>query len=631
MKKNILLKTIFASLLISNSLFATENLNNSLGYLTDINLEENYTIRKYIRNSLQTENVSQEKSIYNKLDYIHYNDKYEGHLNGKGKNNLYLATFGHKINENDNIGLVIGGGEHKINFNNPIKIKRQSLFVGGYYSHNFSKNLNIISILSYDYSHDSTKINSNSSTSPAMSLSIGSHLNYLLTNTFGNLYLNGGIDWSKIFQGTYKNGTADTKKNTEYYDSLRPTVGLNNIHSFKINDKNLNLNFSANYEKELGNIKNKKILWDNGKRNHINTLNKDDLINLGANANLELTENFQVGINYNKLLSKDYKQDIYGINFLYAMEKPILSGYNGLNFLDKNKRFRVSTNIMLETEDYDDNSAGTAGSTAYSPRLILVVNDKKGNFSYQMDTFYKTEDWFGGQKNKEPKDTNRRINPQINWKGIQIGDNLKIHGYLGWRNQVRKQTDSKGNHFRAVTDSYRIAPGINYIFNKNITFAGSTLLAMDELNNTQASVEYSHNYWMENIYGFRFNLNKNLILTTNIYRLDKKYIGTSNKSAANTQFRPVLRYNFIDGSYMQLQGRFALNNGERVKSRTGIVATNNEETRYTATIGHKFTDYFTAYAEVTMNSFKKTKNIDKTITRESRTLGKVGFIYNFDI
>ena len=154
---------------------------------------------------------------------------------------------------------------------------------------------------------------------------------------------------------------------------------------------------------------------------------------------------------------------------------------------------------------------------------------------------------------------------------------------------------------------------------------------MDELNNTQASVEYSHNYWMENIYGFRFNLNKNLILTTNIYRLDKKYIGTSNKSAANTQFRPVLRYNFIDGSYMQLQGRFALNNGERVKSRTGIVATNNEETRYTATIGHKFTDYFTAYAEVTMNSFKKTKNIDKTITRESRTLGKVGFIYNFDI
>ena len=632
MRKFYFTNFILLTLLVGTISQGSENLGKSIAHLPEVNLEENYNIRRFIRSSLEKDVDPSEKNRYfNSLDYLHLSENYKGDFGGSGDSNLYLATFEKRLKPNEKIAFFIGGGDNKIKFDQPIRINRDIFFAGGYHFYEFSNKIAVTSILSYNHSHDSIHIQNNSSTSPSMSLSFGSHLSYPIPNEYMNLYLNGGIDWAKIYQGTYSNGAYSTKNNTEYYDSVRPTVGISGEKSFLLQDKKATLKLSTNYEKEIGNIRDKKVLWNNGVRTKVDTLDRDDIVNIGVNADINLTENLDIGASYNKLLSKDYDADLYGANFTYSLDKPMLEGFDYFNTLDKEKRFRVSSNFMLETEDYDDNTTGTAGSTSFSPRLILSVTDKKGDFVYLMDTFYKTEDWFGGRKEKEGKDTNRRINPQINWKGVQVTDNLKIHGYIGWRNQVRKQTDSKGTPWRNVTDSYRIAPAINYTINKNVAFLGSTLLAMDEISDSRDNYPFTHNYWAENIYGFRFILNKNWILTSNIYRLDKKYMGNNNKTAHSTQFRPVVRYNFVDGSFLQLQGRFSLTNGERVENRQGIVAQYNEETRYTATVGYKVTDYFSTYAEVAMNSVKRTKDSDKSVSRINRILGKVGFIYILDI
>ncbi|MCJ8343802.1 MAG: autotransporter outer membrane beta-barrel domain-containing protein, partial [Cetobacterium sp.] len=633
MKKYILFKGILLSLIISTHTFS-EYTNNIYGYLSDINLQDNYNIRKEIQNNYKFADTQLKNSISYKLFYNNYDEVYKGVLKGNSKGNSIFLTTSKQITNDGELGFILGSGEKKIDFSANRKIKSQNIFIGGFYNYNFSKKLNLLTMGSFNHSHNSIKIeNRKKTTSPTMSLSLGSHLSYLLndSNIFGKFYLTSGFDWSKIFQGTYNDTIMNNTGKTEYYDSVRPTIGFANDYHFSINNIYGKINIHGSYEKEFGNIKNKKNVWHKGKRGQLKTLVNENITTLGINSSINLTQNLKTTLSYNRIFSKDYSSNLYGGSFEYKIDKLSIPNLDTFNLLNKEKRFRVSANTMLETENYEDNPAGTSGSTAFSPRLVLVVNDKKGPLSYQMDTFYKTEDWFGGNKDNEGKDTNRRINPQINIKPIKINDKLSVRGYIGWRNQVRKQT-IKGSPYRIEVNSYRIAPGITYIINDKISFLGSTLIAMDEISDTRKNYYSNHNYWMENIYGFKFSLNKQWTLTTNFYRLDKKYIGTSNDSirndhCANMQFRPVLRYNFSNGSYAQLAGRFAIKGGERIKNIYGYIGSENEETRYTALLGHKFNDYFTGYTEVTMNSFKRTNEKTKEESRTSRLLFKVGAIY----
>lgn len=635
MKKKIC-NSFLLILAISNYTFA-EHSNNLYGYLSDINLQDNYNIRREIRNNYIFSEPESKNTLSYKILYNNSKEKYKGPLSGNSKSNSIFLITSKQIINNGKLGFVLGSGEKKVDFFKNRKLKSQNTFIGGFYNYNFSKNLNIFTIGSFNHNHNSIKIGERKTTSPAMSLSVGSHLSYLFNDSemFGKTYLTGGIDWSKIFQGTYNDTVMNCVGKTEYYDSIRSSIGIANDYHFSINNLNGKINTFASYEKEFGNIKNKKNLWYKGKRGKLESLNNEDIISFGINSSIRLTKNLKTGISYEKIFSKDYSNNLYSANFEYKMEEFFLSNINTFNFLNKEKRFRVSANTMLETENYEDNPAGTNGSTAFSPRLVLVVNDKKGPLSYQMDTFYKTEDWFGGSKDNEGKDTNRRINPQINIKPIKVNDKLSFRGYIGWRNQVRKQT-IKGSPYRIEVNSYRIAPGLTYIINDKISFLGSTLVAMDEISDTRNNYYSNHNYWLENIYGFKFSLNKQWTLTTNFYRLDKKYIGTStdntrNDHCVNMQFRPVLRYDFPGGSYAQFAGRFAIKGGERIKNIYGYVGSENEETRYTALLGHKFNDYFTGYTEITMNSFKRTNEKTKEESRTSRLLFKVGAIYTFDI
>lgn len=632
MNKNMKLKSILLLCLLSVAAKA-ENLNSTYGYLSDMNLQDNYNIRRTIRSDIRNGMELELGEIGEHFYYLNSRENFKGELSGKSKNNMYIGSLDKQITKEGRLGFIFGGGESKVDFSNPVNIKRQNAVVGGYYNYKLTDRLSALSMITFDYSHNSVKIENRSSTSPTMSMTVGTNFNYILSDDFMKVALNGGIDWSKVLQGTYNDSVANTNSNTEYYDSVRPNIGISATKDFVVANKKGKLGLDISYEKELGNIKNEKTIWAPvGKRNKIASMKHENMVNLGVNGNIDLTNSLNIGASYNKMISEDYDLDLYGVNFQYKLEKSILSDYNGLNFLDKDKRFRVTANVMLETEDYDDNSAGNAGTTSIQPRIILTINDKKSSFMYLMDAFYKTEEMFGSSKAGEGKDTNRRINPQINWKGMNVTENLRINGYVGWRNQVRKQTNSTDGYFRQDVNSYRMAPGLSYKINNELTFFGSTLLAKDEVADSRKGTDYQYSYWAENIYGLRYNLTKNWVVSSILYRLDKKYVKSTNKKGENTQFRPVIRYNFAGGSYAQLQGRFSLDGGERVENRHGIVSQYNAETRYVATFGYKINDYFTTYSEVTMNSFKRYNKSNNTPdNRISRTMLKVGFIYGFDI
>ncbi|MDU1910918.1 hypothetical protein [Fusobacterium sp.] len=658
------------------------------GYIPDLTVINSRTLTGVMKNRTLSRDTTRNRPVssYDQdIAYINNHHKLSGLMDVKYDENGILGITEKQILSNGRIGLVYGGSKGKVKFDGGTngKADMDNLYIGGYYNHEFSDKLVLMSNMNFVYSHNNVTRYLKfgdldytfDSTYPSFGFGAGTTLFYTVYDKDGNkAVLYGGINWEKVIQGNIneepdRRDSKDDKNltvknvpaNEQWYDSVVPSIGVSLQHNGYILDRKYRLGADIGYETELGNIKDGKRLKLSAlnKVHSVETTTRENILSYSLYGELDMTENLSIFADYTKSKSKEYDADKVGAGFKYKMDRmsdvfvmgPILSGIENTRL--HSNRWSGVMGLMMEAEDdtnrpyYDEAGKLSSGDYATSlklkPKFTLSLNDRQTKWSYYFEGYYLGNSLGKDRRVNERKQYDTRLHGEARWT------DQYSKGRYGFTIGYRNETSSKPNLSQYViatrskrgTHEFRFAPNFTYNLGNGFVFGGSTtgIVTYDYRGVRKGEMDFE----MENQYGITYNgFMPRMRLTVNYFReefwRDHGYKKPARKNLGNGQYvfdliegdrryqsnqlRPSMTYFFGNGGRLQLDARIPLGNGAWYKADgDGKKAAETYETRYGIKYFQPITPGLTGFigTEILTMKVKNKNHASSDYGKETRT------------
>ena len=627
--------------------------------------------------------------------YIDNNHRLGGLMDVNYNEQGVLGVSEKQILKNGRLGIVYGGssGNAKFEGGENGTAKLDGAYFGGYYNHEFSKNLSLNSNANFVYTHNRVTRNVKfadvnetfKSAYPTYTVGIGSSLIYTVKDDLRNkAHFYAGVDVERLMIGNInenknlspndeKTGLAikTTSYNPRTYYSIVPNAGFMVQNTGYVFDKKYRIGADLNWETEIGNIKDGKRLKITGidKEYKVETTKRENVFSYSLFGALDLTESLAVNAKYTSMFSDEYNADMIGAGFEYKMDTMADNFFGSFAHKLENRRsfsdrWGMTLGLTMEMDDVDDyttyyqgvSSGDVATSMEYKPKLTLSINDKKSNWSYYFETYHKTNNMFGSIKSDEKESHASRIHGEARWNDRYSKGNYGMS--FGYRNEFSEKSEyykSYGARETAKTGTHelRLTPNFTYnIGNDFVISAKSAIVFMYKYEgdragqmdmNTESQVGLTYTGFMP-----RWSM------TMNFYREDTWYDHSNSKAVWDkkgngitgwddvkvakrdqvNQLRPSVTYYFGNGSSFVFDARIPLSNGSWANNMDGSKASESYESRYGFNYYFPVTPGFTANIGGTFLNIK-TKNKDHSkgnygnISRSYAFRPNIGFSYSF--
>lgn len=627
--------------------------------------------------------------------YIDNNHRLGGLMDVNYNEQGVLGVSEKQILKNGRLGIVYGGssGNAKFEGGENGTAKLDGAYFGGYYNHEFSKNLSLNSNANFVYTHNRVTRNVKfadvnetfKSAYPTYTVGIGSSLIYTVKDDLRNkAHFYAGVDVERLMIGNInenknlspndeKTGLAikTTSYNPRTYYSIVPNAGFMVQNTGYVFDKKYRIGADLNWETEIGNIKDGKRLKITGidKEYKVETTERENVFSYSLFGALDLTESLAVNAKYTSMFSDEYNADMIGAGFEYKIDTMADNFFGSLAHKLENRRsfsdrWGMTLGLTMEMDDVDDyttyyqgvSSGDVATSMEYKPKLTLSINDKKSNWSYYFETYHKTNNMFGSIKSDEKESHASRIHGEARWNDTYSKGNYGMN--FGYRNEFSEKSEyykSYGARETAKTGTHelRLTPNFTYnIGNDFVISAKSAIVFMYKYEgdragqmdmNTESQVGLTYTGFMP-----RWSM------TMNFYREDTWYDHSNSKPIWDkqgkgitewddvkvakrdqvNQLRPSVTYYFGNGSSFVFDARVPLSNGSWANNMDGSKASESYESRYGFNYYFPVTPGFTANIGGTFLNIK-TKNKDHSkgnygnISRSYAFRPNIGFSYSF--
>ena len=662
------------------------------GYTVDIAAVNSRTLSNTMRERALTRDYLTKRPVSSwtqDISYIDNNHRFGGLMDVKYNEKGVIGISEKQILSNGELGLVYGGSSGKADAEDNGNIDIDTAYFGGYYNHEFNDKWSLNSNANFVYTHNrvtrNVKIGNLSeeifkANYPTYTVGMGSSLIYTLKDDLYNrAHFYAGIDVNRIMQGMItededskladasnatirKSGSANDKS----YYSIVPNAGFMVQNTGYIFDKKYRIGADLNWETEVGNIKDGKRLHMKGipSEYKVGTTERENVFSYSLFGALNLTEDLAVNTKYTSKFSDEYNADMISAGFEYKMDTMGDNGIFGPVFygLENNKpmsdRWAGTFSLMLENEDATDRTywnpdgklvgGDYATSNEYKPKFTLSLNDKKSDWSYYFEGYYKSNDFIKNPKENEESSHASRIHGEARWTDTYSKGKYGIN--IGYRNETSNKpsfSDKKNSsRVQRGVHQLRLTPNFTYELGNGFTFTGKTT-GIFEYNYTGPK-DGQMDFLMENEYGIVYTGFMPRWRMSLIYFRDDRWYDNSNLKITGYkdngemitefytasaryqlgQIRPTVIYYFGNGGSFKFDMRLPLGNGQWYSDKNGTKGAEAYEVRY------GFNYYHPVTSGLTMNvggTFLNIKNKAATgdITRSYSFRPNIGFSYSF--
>ena len=669
------------------------------GYTADIAAANTRTLSSTMKNRALTRDYLIKRPVSSwtqDIMYIDNNHRFGGLMDVDYNETGAMGVSEKQILSNGRLGLVYGGSSGKADASEYGNIDVDTAYFGGYYNHEFNDKWSLNSNANFVYTHNKVTRNIDflkddktfKSNYPTYTVGLGSTLIYTVKDDLYNkAHFYAGIDVNRIMQGMINEDEDKAPKdaselaikrggaNDKSYYSIVPSAGFIVQNTGYIFDKKYRIGADLNWETEVGNIKDGKRLdlmyKEHDQKNNIvgktmeykvGTTERENIFSYSLFGALNLTEDLAVNAKYTSMFSDEYDADMLSAGFEYKMDTmgdngifgPIFYGLE--NHKPKSDRWAGTFALMLENEDATDRvyyNGGKLGggdyatSNEYKPKFTLSLNDKKSNWAYYFEGYYKSNNFVKTPKGNEADSRASRIHGEVRWSDTYSKGKYGIN--IGYRHEEANKPQNFGYKYYRRTErkvhQLRLTPNFTYELGNGFTFTGKTTGIFEYnyagVRNTQMD------YLMESEYGFIYNgFMPNWRLNLIYFRDDRWFDGSNRKTEWNKdlkeyvysydtsaryklgQIRPTIIYYFGNGASFKFDVRIPLGNGQWYEDKNGKKGAEVYEVRY------GFNYYHPVTSGLTMNvggAFLNIKNkaLDGGITRSYSFRPNIGFSYSF--
>ena len=354
------------------------------GYMADIAALNSKTLSKRMLDRVIQSDFTRERATNSSTQDIIYmdnNHRIKGLMDVSYIEHGVLGVTEKQIENNAKLGLMYGGTNGKVKFQSGEygSADLDNIYVGGYYNYKFTDRFSLTSNARVTTSFNSLKRTVNygntygkfDSTFPTYGLGLGTTAAYNILKDDYKFGVYGGIDWTKIVQGNISEDPIPTNKpqnelainnkgtvDEEFYDSVVPRVGFLLEKTGYLFGKKYIIGGNMEYETELGNIKDGKVLKLQGlsEKYRIETTKMENLVSYNIFASLNLTEDFSILGSYTSTKSKEYDADSLTLGGKYKFNSvgDTINTYFDNLAGNKSDRWRGTINLLLEVEDDSD-------------------------------------------------------------------------------------------------------------------------------------------------------------------------------------------------------------------------------------------------------------------------------------
>lgn len=595
------------------------------GYMADIAALNSKTLSKRMLDRVIQSDFTRERATNSSTQDIIYmdnNHRIKGLMDVSYIEHGVLGVTEKQIENNAKLGLMYGGTNGKVKFQSGEygSADLDNIYVGGYYNYKFTDRFSLTSNARVTTSFNSLKRTVNygntygkfDSTFPTYGLGLGTTAAYNILKDDYKFGVYGGIDWTKIVQGNISEDPIPTNKpqnelainnkgtvDEEFYDSVVPRVGFLLEKTGYLFGKKYIIGGNLEYETELGNIKDGKVLKLQGlsEKYRIETTKMENLVSYNIFASLNLTEDFSILGSYTSTKSKEYDADSLTLGGKYKFNSvgDTINTYFDNLAGNKSDRWRGTINLLLEVEDDSDRvyfdmdgnpyPGDYAASTLYIPKLTMSLNDLKSKWSYYFEGYYKDNEMFQGLKSNEAEQHMTRVHLEARWNDTFSRGRYGVN--LAYRNETSEKPQNYGKkNFREVkrgVHQARVTP--NFLYNIGDGFALNGSFTNIYEYNYLGDREGQSDFIMENQGGLDYTgLMPRVFMRVNYFREDRWYDHNNPGNVEKyhlTQIRPTFRYYFGNGANVQIEARLPIGSGGYSNvTRTQKVNTENYETRY---------------------------------------------------
>ena len=627
--------------------------------------------------------------------YIDNNHRFGGLMDVEYNETGAMGVSEKQILSNGRVGLVYGGSSGKADASEYGNIDVDTAYFGGYYNHEFNDKWSLNSNANFVYTHNKVTRNVNfgevnhtfKSNYPTYTVGVGSSLIYTVKDDLYNkAHFYAGIDVNRIMQGMIteeedkKYGDASnlairksgTSPNDKSYYSIVPSAGFMVQNTGYIFDRKYRIGADLNWETEVGNIKDGKRLNMKGISSEykVETTERENVFSYSLFGALNLTEDLAVNAKYTSMFSDEYDADMVSAGFEYKMDTMGDNGIFGPIFygLENHKpmsdRWAGTFSLMLENEDATDRTYYTtdgklvggdyATSNEYKPKFTLSLNDKKSDWSYYFEGYYKSNDFIKNPKENEESSHATRIHGEARWTDTYSKGKYGIN--IGYRNETSNKPKFSNYKYARRTQrgvhQLRLTPNFTYELGNGFTFTGKTT-GIFEYNYTGLK-EGQMDFLMENEYGIiytgfmpRWRMSVIYFRDDRWYdNSDEKLLKYNNQGEPVTDFyaasaryqlgqiRPSVTYYFGNGASFKFDMRIPLGNGQWYSDKNGTKTGETYEVRYGFNYYHPVTPGLTMNVGGTFLNIKNkgkdhSKDTYGDVTRSYSFRPNIGFSYSF--
>ena len=642
------------------------------GYMADIASINSRTLSKRIMDKVNQSDFTRERATNSSTQdviYMDNNHRINGLMDVSYIEHGILGVTEKQIENNAKLGLIYGGSNGKVKFEGGEygSADLNNIYVGGYYNYKFTDRFSLTSNARITNSFNSLKRTVNygntygnfDSTFPTYGFGLGTVAAYNILKDDYKIGIYGGIDWTKIVQGNItedpvpngkpqnelainSNGTVDE----EFYDSVVPKAGILLEKTGYLFGRKYIIGGNFEYETELGNIKDGKVLKLQGlsQKHRIETTKMENILSYNIFASLNLTEDFSLLGSYTSTKSKEYDSDSLTVGGKYKFNSvgDVVNTYFDNLSGNKSDRWRGTVNILLEAEDDSDRTyfdmdgnpypGDYAASTLYAPKLTMSLNDLKSKWSYYFEGYYKDNEMFQGLKTNEAEQHATRVHLEARWNDTFSRGRYGLN--IAYRNETSEKPQNYGKKgFREVkrgVHQIRLTP--NFIYNLGNGFALNGSFTNIYEYNYIGDKEGQGDFIMENQGGIDYSgLMPRAFMRLNLFREDTWHDhNNATERKRLTQIRPTFRYFFGNGAYTQLEARFPIyNGGYSNDTRTQIIRSENYETRYGIKYIQPLAPGLTGTIGVTLLTIKAKNKVTGNENRYHSFRPMVGVSYSF--